>query len=200
MSQFPVKEYLKLREWCFNLRNAVPAAESGMVDVNTFGMVWFAGFISTESHHDFMITFPNMTDTELDHDEFHEVKLVCRRIMGENQHIHLSTFEEEDNPKIPRGPKNKKEIDHMTPENKHFILEPDTSSLIDSTVQRLNMLDKDLQQKIADRVSNVVKSEEEEAEEHVRGFVTCITHYIVNQIQRQEAKKPQVPGAGFLFA
>ena len=31
-------------------------------------------------------------------------------------------------------------------------------------------------------------------------IVTCITPYIVNQIQRQEAKKPKVPGAGFLFA
>ena len=57
----------------------------------------------------------------------------------------------------------------MTPVNKQLILEIDNSSLIDCTVQWLNMLDKDLQQKIVDRVSNVVKAEEEEAEEeHVR--------------------------------
>ena len=57
----------------------------------------------------------------------------------------------------------------MTPENKQLILEIDNSSLIDCTVRWLNMLDKDLQQKIGDRVSNVVKAEEEEAEgEHVR--------------------------------
>ena len=110
-----------------------------------------------------------MTDAELDHDELHDMKLVCKRIMDENQHIHLSTIEEEDNPKIPRDPKNKKEIEHMTPENKQLILEIDNSSLIDCTVRWLNMLDKDLQQKIGDRVSNVVKAEEEEAEEeHVR--------------------------------
>ena len=82
-------------------------------------MVWFAEFIATESHQDFMITCPTMTDTELDHDdEFHEMKLVCKGIMDENQHIHLSTFEEEGNPKTPRDPKNKTEIEHMTPENK----------------------------------------------------------------------------------
>ena len=53
----------------------------------------------------------------------------------------------------------------MTPENKRFILEMDNSRLIDCT----NMLDKDLQQKIVDRVSNVAKPEEEaEEEEHVR--------------------------------
>ena len=57
----------------------------------------------------------------------------------------------------------------MTPENKQLILEIDNSSLIDCTVQWLNMLDKDLQQKIVDRVSKVVKAEEKEAEgEHVR--------------------------------
>ena len=167
----------EIERWCFNLRHAVPAAERkdnpniphSVEDVNTFGMFWFAEFTATESHHDFMITFPNMTDTELDHDEFHEMKLVCKRTMDENQHIHLSTSEEEDNPKIPRDPKNKKEIEHMTPENIQLTLEIDNSSLIDCTVQWLNMLDKDLQQKIVDRFSNVVKAEEEKAEEeHVR--------------------------------
>ena len=58
----------------------------------------------------------------------------------------------------------------MTPVNKQLILEIDNSSLIDCTVQWLNMPDKDLQQKIVeivDRISNVVKAEEEEAEEEL---------------------------------
>ena len=131
-------------------------------------MVWFAEFFATESHHDFMKSFPNMTDTDLDHDEYHEIKLVCQRIMYENKRIRLSTFEEEDNPKILVDPKNKKQTEHMTPANKQLILVIDKGSLIDCIVQWLNMLDKDLQQKIVDRVSNVVKAEEEEAEEHVR--------------------------------
>ena len=49
----------------------------------------------------------------------------------------------------------------MTPENKQLLLEIDKSSLVDCTVQWLHMLDKDLQQVIVDRVSNVVQ-------EHVR--------------------------------
>ena len=84
MPQFPGKEYLKLREWVFNLRNAIPASErrgnpnipQSAEDVNTFGLVWFAKFVATESHHDFMIAFSNMTDTDLDHDEFHDMTLV----------------------------------------------------------------------------------------------------------------------------
>ena len=58
MSQFPGKEYVKLREWTFNLRNAVPASErrdnptipQSVEDVKTFGMVRTAKLIATESH------------------------------------------------------------------------------------------------------------------------------------------------------
>ena len=144
---------MKLRGLTFNLRNAVPASErrdnpsipQSTEDVNAFGMVWMAKFIATESHHDFMITFPSLTGIDLDHDEFHALQLVCKNIMDENKHLHISTFEEEDNPKIPKDPKNKKEIEHMTPENKQLILEIDNSGLIDCTVPWLHMLKKDLQ-------------------------------------------------------
>ena len=54
----------------------------------------------------------------------------------------------------------------MTPENKQFILEIDNSGLIDCTLQWLNMLNNHLQQKIADRVSAVVKKEEEDVRVH----------------------------------
>ena len=50
----------------------------------------------------------------------------------------------------------------MTPENKQFILETDNSALIDCTVQWMNLLDKDLQKNIVDRISSVVKEEGEE--------------------------------------
>ena len=50
----------------------------------------------------------------------------------------------------------------MTPENKQLILETDNSALIDCAVQWMNMLDKDLQKKIVDRISTVVKEEGEE--------------------------------------
>ena len=105
-----------------------------------------------------------MTDTVLNHHDFPEMQLKCTHIIDETEHIHITTFEEEDNPDIPKGPKNKKEIEHMTPENKQLILETDNSALIDCTVQWMNMLDKDLQKKIVDRISYVVKKEEGEKE------------------------------------
>ena len=67
-------------------------------------------------------------------------RLSCKRIKKENEHITLTSFEEEDNPEIPEDPENKKEIEHMTPENKHIILETDNSALIACTVQWMNML------------------------------------------------------------
>ena len=95
------------------------------------------------------------------------MKLKCKRSVDENEHIHITTFEEEDSPDIPKDPKNKKEIEHMTAENKHLILETDNSALIDCTVQWMNMLDKDLQKKIVDRISTVAKEErEEEVNDH----------------------------------
>ena len=86
-------------------------------------MVWMAQFVASETHQDFMIAFPNLTgtDLDLDYDEFHAMKLVCKSIMDDNEHIHISTFEEEDNTQIPKNPKNKKDREHMTPENKQLI-------------------------------------------------------------------------------
>ena len=47
----------------------------------------------------FMKAYPTMTRTHVDHEEFHEIQLKCKSIMEENVHIHISTFEEEDNQK-----------------------------------------------------------------------------------------------------
>ena len=58
--------------------------------------------MATESHHDFRMTYPIISDTDLDHDEFHEKQLKCKRIIDENDHIHITPFEEEDNPDISK--------------------------------------------------------------------------------------------------
>ena len=85
---------MKIRQWVFNLSNAIPAEErqdrhlpQTVEDVNTFGLVWFVEVMALESHHDFMMTYPIMTDTDLDHDEFHEMPLKCKHIIDENEHI-----------------------------------------------------------------------------------------------------------------
>ena len=81
----------------FNLSNIIPAEEredkrlpQTVEEANTFGMVWFVEVVATESHHDFMMTYPIMTDTDLDHDEFHEMQLKRKRIIDENEHIHIT--------------------------------------------------------------------------------------------------------------
>ena len=85
------------------------------------------------------------------------------------------TFLEEDNLELPEDLESKKEIKHMTPENKHLILETDNSALIDCTVQWMNMLNEDLQKRIVERVSFVKMEveeeqdvEEEEEEEEIK--------------------------------
>ena len=70
---------------------------------------------------------------------------------------------------------------------------------------RLNANQRDIMTMFRDHLSELeieMQRQIFEMRERILGryLVTCITPYIVNQIQRQEAKKPKVPGAGFLFA
>ena len=170
MSQFSRKDFIKLRQWAFNLNFAIPFGERAdhptlpqtVEDVNTFAIALFSEVIAQEPHSSFMMTYPAMTQTNITHDEFHEMKLICKRVMDENENIKTSTFEAEDNPKGLGTIQDKKETEHMTPENKHLILEIDNSQLIDCTVQWLNMLNKVLQKRIVERVSYSVKEEQEE--------------------------------------
>ena len=65
MSHFSAKDYLKIRQWVFNLGNIIAAEEREdrrlprtVEEVNTFGMVWL---MASESQHDFMISYPTLT-------------------------------------------------------------------------------------------------------------------------------------------
>ena len=129
MSQFSAQDYVKIRQWVFNMGNILSAEDregrrlpQSVEEAGTFGMMWFVEFMSTESHSDFMKAYPSLTFTDMDPDEFHDMQLKCKRIMEENEHIHITTFEEEEeNPELPKDPMDKKEIEHMTPGNKQLI-------------------------------------------------------------------------------
>ena len=184
MSQFSVQEVHQLREWVFNLTSGLSEQERREQrlpltpdDVSTMAISMFMEVLAVETHQSFLISYPQMTGTEVDPDTFHSIQLSCKRIKAENEHITIDSFEEEDNPEIPEDPENKKEIEHMSPENKHIILETDNSVLIDCTVQWMNMLKDDLQKRILERVSFVKKEVEDEQD-----------------VEEEEVKKePEVP-------
>ena len=131
-------------------------------DVSTMAISMFMEVLAIETHQGSMSSYPQMTRTEVDPDTFHSIQLSCKGVMKENEHITIDSFQEEDNPEIPEDPENKKEIEHMTPENKHIILKADNSVLSDCTVQWMNMLNEDLQKRILERVSFVKKEVEDE--------------------------------------
>ena len=60
--------------------------------------------------------------------------------------------------RAPGDPEYEGTVEYLRRENKHLILETEYNSLIDCTVQSLNMCNKDLQNRIKERV---VKKEEE---------------------------------------
>ena len=155
MSQFSAKEYLQIRPWVFNLTSGLSEQERrdrGFPvtpdDVNTMATAMFIEVIAFESHRESMSTYPQFTNTDVDSDTFHSIQLSCRRIKEENEHITITSFEEKDNPEIPEDPQDTKEMEHMTPENKHIILETDNSVLIDCAVQWMKMINADLQKRI----------------------------------------------------
>ena len=159
MSQFTLQEFRTIRQWRFDLTRAIPAADREEGDlptraeeVSTMRMSMFMEVIALETHSGFMQTYPAMTRTNVDPDTFHSIQLACKRVKDENESIQISTFDDDANPEIPPDPENKKEIEHMTPENKQLILETDNAVLIDCTVQWMNMLNNDLQQRILERV------------------------------------------------
>ena len=98
MSQFSAKDYVKIRRWVFNLGNILSAADregrrlpTTPKEADTFETVWFVEFMSTDAHSGFMKAYPNMTFIDLDPDEIHDMQLKCKRVMDENEHIHIST-------------------------------------------------------------------------------------------------------------
>ena len=76
-------------------------------DVNTMATAMFIEVIAIESHRDFMSTYPQSTNTDVDPDTFHSIQLSCRRTKEENEHITITSFEE-DNLEIPEDPQDKK--------------------------------------------------------------------------------------------
>ena len=90
-------------------------------DAGTVATAMFIEVIALETHQGLMASYPPFTSTDVDPDTFHSIQLSCKRIKAENGHITIMSFEEEDNPEIPEDPDDKKEIEHMTPENKHII-------------------------------------------------------------------------------
>ena len=139
MSQFSVQEFDQLRDWVFNLSSGLSEQERREQhlpvtpdDVSTMAIALFTEVLAIETHRGFMASYPQMTRTEVDPDTFHSIQLSCKRIQKENGHITIDSFQEEDNPEIPEDPEGTKETEHMTPENKHIILETDNSVLIDA--------------------------------------------------------------------
>ena len=93
-----------------------------------------------------------------------------------NNHITVSAFETEDHPELPVNPKGK-DVEFRIPEDKYWILEDDNSKLLDCTVTWLNMLNKDIQQRILSRINQdstlelkkeEVDEDQEEEEEEAR--------------------------------
>ena len=115
MSQISVQEFLELREWVFNLTSGLSEQERREQrlpmtpdDVSTMAISMFMEVLAIETHSGFMSAYPQFTQTDVDPDNFHAIQLSCKRVKKENEHITITSFEEEDSPEIPEDPESKK--------------------------------------------------------------------------------------------
>ena len=139
-------------------------------EITSFQLAMMVDFVADAEHQEFVMTFPMLTGLNISHEEFHELHVVCKNLKKKNEHIKVATFETEDDPQLPVNPHGK-DMEFMIPEDKHLILEGDNSKLVDCTVTWLNMLNKDLQERVLSRIQDQNKlqikqeEEDEDAEE-----------------------------------
>ena len=95
MSQLTLQEFLKSRQWCFDLTSNLSEEDREdqnlpltVEEVNIMQMAMFVDVIASETHSSFMHNYPNFTHTNLDPDTFHDIQLACKRVKKENECCH----------------------------------------------------------------------------------------------------------------
>ena len=136
-------------------------------DVSSFQLVYMVNLIAATTYQEFRETHSFMTETNVSPEEFHEIFVACNKVCERNHHVKVSHFAFEDEPGLPVNPRSK-DVEVLIPSNKHMILENDNSKLVDCTVAWMNMLNKDIQERILSRLQQKplieVKKEDDDQE------------------------------------
>ena len=177
VSQLTRKQENLLKHWNLSMGRFVEEDEGIPVprrleDINTFQTAMMIDVIAEANHTEFTMSYRALTGVDVSLETFHEMHVVCKHLRDKNAHISIKTFETEDDPQLPVNPRGK-DMEYMIPEDKHIILEGDNSKLVDCTVTWLNMMNKDLQDRVLSRLREANKlqlkieevNEGEEAEE-----------------------------------
>ena len=177
VSQLTRKQENLLKHWNLSMGRFVEEDEGipiprRLEDINTFQTAMMIDVIAEANHTEFTMSYRALTGVDVSLETFHEMHVVCKHLRDKNAHILIKTFETEDDPQLPVNPRGK-DMEYMIPEDKHIILEGDNSKLVDCTVTWLNMMNKDLQDRVLSRLREANKlqlkieevNEGEEAEE-----------------------------------
>ena len=138
---------------------------------------------------------------EISDDDYHELHLyLSKEVLENNRHLAVDNFEDveepdlaDDDPNTPlprfegqgrADPEYKGSVESLSREDKHKILETDDDDLVECTLQRLRMCNKNVQKKVMDRVVKTETKEEEEEEEEEEVEV---------EEEEQEPPEPKVP-------
>ena len=177
VSQLTRQQEQLLKHWTLSMGRFVGEDEDApvprsMEDINTFQTAMMIDVVADANHQEFTMAYRALTGVQVTMEQFHELRVVCEYLRKKNAHISITTFETEDDPQLPVNPHGK-DMEYTIPEDKHIILEGDNSKLVDCTVTWLNMLNKDLQDRVLARLHEANKlqlkieevNDDEEAEE-----------------------------------
>ena len=148
-------------------------------DISYFSLWLMMSALSDASFSNFMDQYAPMMGFQISYDKYHEFKLDIDKVLKDNEHIDADNFldiEEpdlaDDDPATPlpdlqgpsrADPEYKNTVESLNIVDKHLILESDDDKLVECTLKRISMCNKNVQQKIKESfVKEEAKQEEEE--------------------------------------
>ena len=168
----------------------------GRGDITYFSLWLMMSVVADAPFSTFMNQYAPSMGYEISWEKFHEFKLDITRVLKDNEHITADNFLDtedpemvDDDPNTPlpdlqgqssADPEYKHTIESLNIEDKHIILETDDDKLVECTLKRISMCNKNVQQKIKESfIKEEAKQEEEEEEVVVE--------------EEEDTKEPHVP-------
>ena len=169
-------------------------------DISYFSLWLMMSALSDASFSTFMNQYAPMMGYEISWDTYHEFKLDIDKVLKDNEHLSAENFlgaedpdlvDDDPNTPLPDlqgqsagDPEYKHTIESLNIEDKHIILETDDDKLVECTLKRISMCNKNVQQKIKDSfVKQEERQEEEDEEEEI----------VVEEEEEKDTQEPHVP-------
>ena len=179
--------------------------------ISDFPLWLMMSALSDASFSKFMDQYAPMMGFQISYDKYHEFKLDIDKVLKDNEHIDADNFldiEEpdlaDDDPATPlpdlqgpsrADPEYKNTVESLNIVDKHLILESDDDKLVECTLKRISMCNKNVQQKIKE---SFVKEEAKQEEEEEKEEEIDVEEEKEEEEEEKDTQEPHVPSGSSL--